>query len=305
MTGNEDPWGGLESTVAMFPGQGSQRPGMGRTLTRNYAEADEVFDECSDALGLDVRELAWDSSPEQLGKTENTQVALVAASIAAWRVWTQVGGNLAHAVAGHSIGALSAAIAGGYIPLADGIKLARRRGHLMASAPGQGSMLAVAVRGEDQRHGLITSAATFGLDVAAVNGERQVVLSGPVDDIEDARKHFGAKSSQLNVSHAFHSRLMEPVMAEWQELLSRAPFRAGDIPMLGCTSPGRLDTAMEVSNELYFGIRQTVRWDQVLEAADSFGTWVYLGTAKSLSRLRRNQTQTVQIVEDTYVGRRT
>ncbi|MEV4952745.1 ACP S-malonyltransferase [Paenarthrobacter nitroguajacolicus] len=305
MTGNEDLWGGLESTVAMFPGQGSQRPGMGKALTKNFQVADDVFDECSDALGIDVRELAWDSAPEQLGKTENTQVALVAASIAAWRVWTQVGGNLAHAVAGHSIGALSAAIAGGYIPLADGIKLARRRGHLMASAPGRGSMLAVAVRGEEQRDGLIASAATFGLDVAAVNGERQIVLSGPITDIEDARKHFGAKSTQLNVSHGFHSRLMDPVMGEWQELLRHAPFRDGDVPLLGSTSPRRLRTAMEVSNELYFGIRQPVRWDQVLQSADSFGTWVYLGTAKSLSRLRRNQTQTVQIVEDTYVGRRT
>lgn len=96
---------------------------MVKALTKNFPEADEVFDECSDALGMDVRALAWDSSPEQLGKTEKTQVTLVAASIAAWRVWTRVGGNLPHAVAGHSVGALSAAMAGGYIPLAEGIKL--------------------------------------------------------------------------------------------------------------------------------------------------------------------------------------
>lgn len=291
-------------TVALFPGQGSQAPGMGKGLVNRSIAASEVFDEASDALGLDLRKLCWESSASELARTENTQVAVAVVSVAAWRVWVENGGD-ANAVTGHSIGAISAAIAGGYLSLMDGIKLARKRGLLMAAAPGIGSMLAVAVIGESGRQTALDAAEAASLDVAAINGERQLVFSGDTESILSAQKIFGAKSARLDVSHGFHSRLMDPVMNGWKELVNEANFTEGNRPLLSSTLTGYLNTPAQVANDLYLGLRQTVRWDYVLEQAENFNTWVYLGTAKSLSRLKRNQPQSrrIHIIEDANVSR--
>ncbi|MDR1449426.1 MAG: ACP S-malonyltransferase [Propionibacteriaceae bacterium] len=288
----------------LFPGQGSQFVGMCQRLDAAYPVAREVLDEASDALSLDVRDLMWRTSEEVLTQTENAQPAIVVASVAAYRVW-RCGEGTDQAVAwtaGHSIGALAAAVAAGYLSVADGARLARRRGQLMAEVADEGAMVAVAVTSDEARAECLAVAEEIGVDVAAYNGARQIVLSGAADRVRAAKDRLGGRCRLLKVSNAFHSRLMDPVLPKWQDILNETDFQDADTPYLATVSGEVVTSPASVSADLHEGLRQPVRWDRVLDRASGERRGVVCGPGRSLARLWRSRPPHVSlgIVDDQY-----
>ncbi|MDR0417809.1 MAG: ACP S-malonyltransferase, partial [Propionibacteriaceae bacterium] len=258
----------------------------------------------SDALSLDIRDLMWRSSEAVLTQTQNAQPAIVVASVAAYSVWrhgTGVDRPIAW-TAGHSIGALAAAVAAGYLSVAAGAQLARRRGELMAEVVDEGMMLAVAITSEGNREECLTIAAEVGIDVAAYNGTRQIVLSGAKDRVLEAKERLGGRCRLLKVSNAFHSRLMDPVLPRWAQTLAETDFQESETPYLATTSGAIATTAASVSADLRDGLRQPVRWDHVLTRAAAEQRGLVLGPGRSLARLWRSRPAhvTLDIVDDQY-----
>lgn len=309
------------TSIGLFPGQGSQFVGMGTGLVRRYPQAAGVFDEASDAIDTDLRSLCWQSTASELALTENAQLAIAVCAVAAWSVWKanpQASGPQASgphasdrhasdpdAVAGHSVGALPAAIASGHLTLRDGIRLVRTRAQLMGGVPRTGGMVAVSVTSGAMVLDVLASAEQFSLDVAARNGERQVVLSGSIPGIEAAKAHFGARARVLEVSNGFHSRLMDPIVGDWAAAVAATAFHESDGPAYVASTTGETAVgAADVRADLVAGLRNTVRWDAVI-GDQSRDRWITFGTAGALARFGRGviRSENITTVDDTFVAR--
>jgi malonyl CoA-acyl carrier protein transacylase len=291
MSGGRAQTGADQGVLALFPGQGSQKVGMGREQAEASKAAAEVFDLGSDILGIDARKLCWHTPMEVLTRTENAQPAITIAALADWAAAGEMGQRQA-VFAGHSIGAIAAAAAAGHISTAAAIKLAAARGALMAAAPGAGSMLAVAVSAcgsaAEQEQRARELAGRFDLDVGAVNGPTQIVLSGPAENIESAKGAMRGKSKELAVSHAFHSRMMLAAEPEWHLTISAvematapASFYQGCINGIGTTDPAIVRADLEAS------LTKPVLWSRVMESTLSLGEIRAFGPAKAIARLAR------------------
>lgn len=297
-------------SIGLFPGQGSQFVGMGAGLVGRFVEAAAVFDEASDAIDTDLRALCWQSSAAELAATENAQLAIAVCSVAAWRVWTANRHDAEpEAVAGHSVGALPAAMASGHLTLRDGIRLVRTRAQLMGGVPRTGSMLAVSVTSDTMLQDVLANADRFSLDIAARNGARQVVLSGSVGGVEAAKAYFGARSRALDVSNGFHSRVMDPVVDAWSDAVAEAAFSDGEGadgegPAYVSSTTGRVaSNTADVTRDLITGLRRTVRWDLVIGDATR-ARWITFGPGGALARFGRGLVRADDItnVDDSFVG---
>lgn len=216
-----------DSDVAVvFPGQGAQRAGMGRDFFDSFEDARRVFEEASDALALDLRQLCFEVDP-RLGLTEYTQPALVSVEIAMFRVLQRQFGFAPGWFAGHSLGEYSALCAASVISLSDCVRLVAERGRLMQAAvpPGQGAMLAVL--GPDALESITPQlAALWEVDLANLNAPDQVVLSGLLQAIqtipprlETAFAAAAFRTVLLDVSAPFHSRHMLGIEASFRARL--------------------------------------------------------------------------------------
>lgn len=278
----------------VFPGQGSQYPGMGKDLAETFAVAGQLFEEANDILGFDLAKLCFSGSEEDLKLTANTQPAILAVSMAALRVLRQEVELQPAYAAGHSLGEYSALVAAGVLSFADALTTVRQRGIFMQEAVpvGVGAMAAIlGLEGEelaqlchDAAQGEVVSPANF-------NSPGQVVIAGHTTAVERAialASERGAKRAlKLPVSAPFHCALMAPAAQRLEQVLARVAVAPFAFPVVTNVEATPCDQPERVKPLLVKQVCEPVRWDASIEHCAALGVDRYLevGPGKVLSGL--------------------
>ncbi len=253
-------------TAFLFPGQGSQYAGMGKALFDTYAAARRVFEEADEALGFALSRLCFEGPEDQLKLTENTQPALVAVSVAAFLVLREHGWTPDY-VAGHSLGEYSALVAAGSLPLADAVRLVRKRGRYMQEAvpAGAGAMAALLKMPEEKLQQVLEQAAEGEVvSVANFNSPEQIVIAGNAGAVNRAAqlaKAAGARRAvPLPVSAPFHCALMRPAQERLRADLDQTEFRELSSPLINNWQAREVHTGAEAREGLFQQVPNPVRW---------------------------------------------
>ncbi|HYD53510.1 MAG TPA: ACP S-malonyltransferase [Gemmatimonadaceae bacterium] len=260
--------------VLLFPGQGSQKPGMGQDLADALPEARAVFQEVDAALGQPLSALMFEGPAEELTLTHNAQPALLAHGAAAWAAVRDRVAPFVRAAAGHSLGEFTAYHAAGAIGLADAVRLVRRRGELMFETGVQRPGAMAALLGEPDRpiEELCAQATSeIGLAVPAnYNCPGQLVISGEVAGVERAMqlaKEAGVKRAvRLNVSGAFHSPLMETAVDGLGQALARHALTVPQFPVYSNVTGEPVRDAARATSLLLEQLTSPVRWTDEVRA---------------------------------------
>lgn len=284
----------------VFPGQGSQRVGMGRALAEAFAPARELFEEVDDALDAKLSRIMFEGPEADLTLTENAQPALMAVSLAVVRVLEREGGLRLGAqcafVAGHSLGEYSALAAAGGLAVGDAARLLRRRGRAMQRAVpvGEGAMAALIGLDLDAARAVATAAAGNEVcETANDNAPGQVVLSGGRAAIERAiaiaPEHGARRVIELPVSAPFHCALMAPAAEEMAEALAATEIAAPAVPLIANVTAAPVIDPDEIRALLVRQVTAMVRWRESVRAMAASGVdeIVELGAGKVLSGLVR------------------
>ena len=256
----------------VFPGQGSQAIGMLAELAEHYPIVTETFAQASDVLGYSLWDLVQNGPEEELNKTWKTQPALLAASVAIWRVWQEKQGKMPQMMAGHSLGEYSALVCAGVIDFAAAIKLVELRGQLMQEAvpAGTGAMYAIigldndaiAKACEDAAQGQVVSPVNF-------NSPGQVVIAGNKEAVERAGalcKEAGAKRAlPLAVSVPSHCALMKPAADKLAVALQEIEFKQPEIQVVNNVDVKAQTDANAIRDALVRQLYNPVRWTETVE----------------------------------------
>lgn len=265
-------------TALLFPGQGSQKVGMGKALAETFPAARQVFDEADDALGFSLSSLCFEGPAERLTLTEFSQPAILTQSIAVLRALEAEKGISYDLTMGHSLGEYTALVAAGALALPDAVRLVRLRGQAMQDAVpvGQGGMAAImglapeAVQAlcDETRAGEVCAPANF-------NGGEQVVISGHIGAIDRAvaaAKGKGAKRAmKLQVSAPFHSPLMQPAAERLAEALAAVEIRPLRVPVIGNVEAAPNQDPGRVRELLIAQVTGAVRWEESMRVLPGMG----------------------------------
>ncbi|HMF54969.1 MAG TPA: ACP S-malonyltransferase [Pyrinomonadaceae bacterium] len=280
----------------IFPGQGSQHPGMGKSLSESFGAARRVFEEADEALGFALSEMCFGGTAEELALTENTQPAILTVSVAALRAMESEGFPVPAFVAGHSLGEYSALVAAGALSLADAVRTVRARGRYMQEAVPVGVGAMAAILGADLQ--VITQACDDAAEgevcsPANINSPGQVVIAGHAGAVDRASvmlKERGAKRAvKLNVSAPFHCSLMMSAQERLSEDLERIEFQTLRVPVVTNVDAAPIQKGMDARTSLVRQVSSPVRWLETVEFLISNGVerFVEVGPGKVLSGLVR------------------
>ncbi|WP_098744939.1 ACP S-malonyltransferase [Paenibacillus sp. EZ-K15] len=288
----------LNKHAIWFPGQGSQRVGMGKALSERHAIVKATMEEANEALGIRLNSLMYEGPMTELTRTNNAQPAILALCVAMYRVYSREWGYVPAMAAGHSLGEITALTCAGAIAFPDALRLVRRRGELMqrTAAAGIGAMAAVNGPSPDvvAKVCLETSAGFADgsriVVVSNMNSEQQTVISGHKDAVHEASERLsahGAAVIPLQVSAPFHSPLMAPAAAQFAEVLSCVSFGEMDFPVVSSLTGLPYGNTAEIAGILARGLTDPVNWPAVLAFQKSIGIAdaVELGSGNVLKRL--------------------
>ena len=297
------------SLAYIFPGQGSQNPGMGKDLFDNFPEAARLFEELNDALHFSVSQLCFEGSPEDLQLTENTQPAIFSVSAAALRTMEAAGFPQPDFVAGHSLGEYSALFAARSLRAADAVQTVRSRGRYMQEAVPVGTGAMAAVIGADLKEIERACAEAEQGQICApanINSGSQVVIAGSTEAVDRASELLrsgGAKRViKLNVSAPFHSALMMPAQERLASDLDGTEFGDLAVPLVTNVDAAIISRGAAARDALVRQVSSPVRWLESMELLIGKGvdTFVEVGPGKVLTGLMRQISREVKCfnVED-------
>ena len=280
----------------VFPGQGSQSVGMLAELAAAHAEVKPTFDEASQGAGVDLWEVSQQGPEERLNSTENTQPALLAASVAVWRVWGKLGGAQPAQLAGHSLGEYSALVCAGALSLHDAAALVAERGRLMQAAvpAGVGAMAAI-LGGDDAQIAQVCDEVAQGQVVAPANfnSPGQLVIAGNAEAVDRALARLAElgvnKAVRLAVSVPSHCMLMRDAADTLGERMAAIAWRAPSIPVIQNAEAKHYESLDDIRGALQRQLYLPVRWTQCVQALAAGGATrlVECGPGKVLTGLAK------------------
>lgn len=291
----------------VFPGQGAQKVGMGKALTEAFPICRDTFDEADAALGAPLSTLCFEGPDQQLLLTENTQPAILAMSIAVWRLVESRGVRAAFA-AGHSLGEYSAHVAAGTLSFADALRTVRVRGKYMQEAVPVGEGAMAAILGLDEYGVTRACAETMAelpgrvVTAANLNAPGQVVIAGHADAVARAgerAKALGARRAvALNVSAPFHCPLMKPAEDRLAPELKALAASDPAIPVVANVDGQPKRDARSSIDALIRQVSSPVRWEDVVKrlVADGARTFVELGPGSVLAGLIKKIDRSVAVM---------
>ncbi|EHH0682002.1 ACP S-malonyltransferase [Vibrio vulnificus] len=286
----------MSKFAIVFPGQGSQAVGMLADLGEQYEIVKQTFAQASEALGYDLWALVQNGPAEDLNQTFRTQPALLASSVAIWRVWQELGLAQPENLAGHSLGEYSALVCAGVIDFQEAIKLVELRGQLMQEAvpAGTGAMYAI-IGLDDEAIAKACEEAAQGDVVSPVNfnSPGQVVIAGSKDAVERAGalcKEAGAKRAlPLPVSVPSHCALMKPAAEKLAVALESIEFKAPQLPVINNVDVVAETDPTKIKDALVRQLYSPVRWTESVELMSSQGVekLLEMGPGKVLTGLTK------------------
>jgi [acyl-carrier-protein] S-malonyltransferase len=269
---------GAMKTALLFPGQGSQRVGMGRDLAIAHEIAKRTYAEADEALGFAISKLCWEGPEDELTLTKNTQPAILTTSIAVFRSLLEKGLQF-DVVAGHSLGEWSALVAAGAISLRDAVKLTHLRGTFMQEAVpvGQGAMAALMGLDLEKTRALCEKASAPGepVEPANLNGGGQIVISGHTNAVDRAiaeAKPAGAKlAKKLTVSAPFHCSMMKPAAEKLAAAMADLVINTPTVPVIANVTAEPTTDKARIKELLVQQVTAPVRWEESIECAAKLG----------------------------------
>lgn len=293
----------------VFPGQGSQKIGMGKDLSENFVEARLIFEEVNDSLGFSLTKIMWEGTEKDLSLTSNAQPALMACGIASFKVLSKLTEkklpDLANFVCGHSLGEYTAMTVSEVFSISECSKLLRLRGEAMQNAVpvGKGAMAAFIGADIEVTDTILKKVQEYGVcDIANDNSDVQVVISGHLEAVEKAislSKEYGIKRAVvLPVSAPFHCRLMEPAQTIMEEALNELDFKKPIVPIVSNFTAQLETDPVKLKNNLIKQVTGTVRWRETMLLAKKIGVTKIseLGSGKVLTGIAKRMIENVNIL---------
>jgi len=291
-----------EDKVAfVFPGQGSQRVGMGHDLYESSPTARAILEEADAVLGFPLTKLCFEGPEDDLRRTVNAQPAILAVSTAYLKSSPQLEGRTPTFVAGHSLGEYTALVAANVLDFADAVFLARERGRLMQESGDRQPGGMVAILGLDEA--LVTEICeSTGARVANFNCPGQIVVSGPTDCVAQAAELAKAKGARaatpLPVSGAFHTPLMQPAVEGMSQAISRLPFHNPAFPIIANTTAEPMANGEAMKAELLHQLCNPIQWQRSVErmVKEGVSTFIEVGPGQVLTGLIKRIAKDAEVI---------
>jgi len=299
------------TTAILFPGQGSQSPGMQADLAERFPLVNDVYAEASEVLGYDLWSLVQSGPAEKLSETTVTQPAMLAAGVSAWRCWVEAGGDAGQLMSGHSLGEYSALVCANAVDFADAMRVVKRRSELMQAAvpPEVGCMAAILGLDDDVIEAVCKEAGASGIvEPVNYNSPGQVVVAGSASAVsvavELAQSRGARRAVVLPVSVPSHSSLMREAGEALSDALQAAAFREPAVTVIGAATTRPYTDADDIRATLSSQVYRPVRWTATIAALAAAGadTFVECGPGKVLAGLVRRIDKTLTVATVDSIG---